>query len=110
MSFVKYEQKDQVAVLTIDRPEALNALNTQVLCDLDEAIAKVEQADDVRVVILTGAGRSFVAGADIGEMKGFSAIDGQEVRRPRRRCVPQAGEPVQAGDCGGQRLCPGRRL
>ena len=78
MSFVKYEQKDQVAVLTIDRPEALNALNTQVLCDLDEAIAKVEQADDVRVVILTGAGRSFVAGADIGEMKGFSAIDGKQ--------------------------------
>ena len=78
MSFVKYEQKDQVAVLTIDRPEALNALNTQVLCDLDEAIAKVEQANDVRVVILTGAGRSFVAGADIGEMKGFSAIDGKK--------------------------------
>ena len=78
MSFVKYEQKDQVAVLTIDRPEALNALNTQVLCDLDEAIAKVEQADDVRVVILTGAGRSFVAGADIGDMKGFSAIDGKK--------------------------------
>ena len=78
MSFVKYEQKDQVAVLTIDRPEALNALNTQVLCDLDEAIAKVEQADDVRVVILTGAGRSFVAGADIGETKGFSAIDGKK--------------------------------
>ena len=78
MSFVKYEQKDQVAVLTIDRPEALNALNTQVLCDLDEASAKVEQADDVRVVILTGAGRSFVAGADIGEMKGFSAIDGKK--------------------------------
>ena len=67
-----------MAVLTIDRPEALNALNTQVLCDLDEAIAKVEQADDVRVVILTGAGRSFVAGADIGEMKGFSAIDGKK--------------------------------
>ena len=65
-------------MLTIDRPEALNALNTQVLCDLDEAIAKVEQADDVRVVILTGAGRSFVAGADIGEMKGFSAIDGKK--------------------------------
>ena len=78
MSFVKYEQKDQVAVLTIDRPEALNALNTQVLCDLDEAIAKVEQADDVRVVILTGAGRSFVAGADLGELQGFSAIDGKK--------------------------------
>ena len=78
MSFVKYEQKDQVAVLTIDRQEALNALNSQVLCDLDEAITKAEQDESVRVVILTGAGRSFVAGADIGEMKGFSAIDGKK--------------------------------
>jgi enoyl-CoA hydratase len=49
-----------------------------VLCDLDEAITKVEQADDVLAVILTGAGRSFVAGADIGEMKEFSAIDGKK--------------------------------
>ena len=77
MSFVKYEQKDRVAVLTIDRQEALNALNSQVLRDLDDAITKVEQADDVFAVILTGAGRSFVAGADIGEMKDFSAIDGK---------------------------------
>jgi enoyl-CoA hydratase len=78
MSFVKFEQKGPVAILTIDRPEALNALNSQVLCDLDEAITKVEQADDVLAVILTGAGRSFVAGADIGEMKEFSAIDGKK--------------------------------
>ena len=78
MSFVKYEQKNQVAVLTIDRQEALNALNSQVLLDLDDAITKVEQADDVVAVILTGAGRSFVAGADIGEMKDFSAIDGKK--------------------------------
>jgi enoyl-CoA hydratase len=78
MSFVKFEQKGPVAILTIDRPEALNALNSQVLCDLDEAITRVEQADDVLAVILTGAGRSFVAGADIGEMKEFSAIDGKK--------------------------------
>ena len=78
MSFVKFEQKGPVAILTIDRQEALNALNTQVLCDLDEAITKVEQTDDVHAVIITGAGRSFVAGADIGEMKGFSAIDGKK--------------------------------
>ena len=74
MSFVKLEQQGPVAVLTIDRPEALNALNTQVLQDLDDAIAQVEQSQQTQVVILTGAGRSFVAGADIGEMKGFSAI------------------------------------
>ncbi len=78
MSFVNFEQQGAVAILTINRPEALNALNSQVLSDLDEAIAKVEAADDVHAVILTGAGRSFVAGADIGEMKGFSARDGKQ--------------------------------
>ena len=78
MSFVKYEQQGAVAILTIERPEALNALNSQVLSDLDEAISKVEAADDVFAVILTGAGRSFVAGADIGEMVNFSAHDGKK--------------------------------
>ena len=78
MSFVKFEKQGNVAVLTIDRPEALNALNSQVLCDLDAAISQVEADDEVRVVVLTGAGRSFVAGADIGEMVNFSAIDGKK--------------------------------
>ena len=78
MSFVKFEQQGPVAVLTIDRPEALNALNSQVLTDLDEAISKVEAAEDIFAVVLTGAGRSFVAGADIGEMVNFSAADGKK--------------------------------
>ena len=78
MSFVNYEVQGAVAILTITRPEALNALNSQVLSDLDEAITKVESDDGVHAVILTGAGRSFVAGADIGEMKGFSARDGKK--------------------------------
>ena len=78
MSFVNFEQQGAVAILTIDRPEALNALNSQVLSDLDEAITKVEASPDIHAVILTGAGRSFVAGADIGEMKGFSAVDGKK--------------------------------
>ena len=77
MSYVKFEQKGAVAVLTIDRQEALNALNTQVLCDLEAAIAQVEESKDVRAVVLTGAGRSFVAGADIAEMKEFSSVDGK---------------------------------
>lgn len=77
MSFVKVEKEGHVATLTISRPEALNALNSQVLTDLDAAIDQVEQDSEVYVVILTGEGRSFVAGADIGEMKGFSAIDGK---------------------------------
>ena len=77
MSYVKYEQQGAVAILTIDRPEALNALNTQVLCDLDEAITKVEQDDSVLAVILTGAGRSFVAGADISEMATMNVVEGK---------------------------------
>ena len=78
MSFVNFEQQGAVAILTINRPEALNALNSQVLSDLDEVITKVEVSPDIQAVILTGAGRSFVAGADIGEMKGFSAIGGKK--------------------------------
>ena len=77
MSFVKIEKQGHVAVMTISRPEALNALNTQVLMDLDAAIDQVEKDDEVYVAILTGDGRSFVAGADIGEMKNFSSIDGK---------------------------------
>ena len=78
MSFVKFEQQGPVAVLTIDRPEALNALNSQVLTDLDEAITTVEAAAGIFAVVLTGAGRAFVAGADIGELVNLSAADGKK--------------------------------
>ena len=78
MSYITFEQQGAVAVLTVNRPEALNALNSQVLADLDAAIDQIEANPELRAVILTGAGRSFVAGADIGEMKNFSAVDGKK--------------------------------
>ncbi len=66
MSFVTTEIQDAVAVLTIDRPKALNALNPEVLADLKAAFEAIDQ-NTVRCVVLTGAGdKSFVAGADIG--------------------------------------------
>ena len=71
MGFVKLEQQGHVGIVTIDRQEALNALNSQVLTDLDAVLDQVESNGEIYVVILTGAGRSFVAGADIGEMKEF---------------------------------------
>ncbi len=77
MGFVNVKQQGHVGILTIDRQEALNALNSQVLSDLDAAIDAVAANDDIYVVVLTGAGRSFVAGADIGEMKGFSSAEGK---------------------------------
>ena len=77
MEYDKWETKGHVGIMTISRPEALNALNSQVLSDLEAAIDLAEREEEVYVVILTGDGRSFVAGADIAEMKEFSAVDGK---------------------------------
>lgn len=77
MEFVKLERQGHIALITIDRPDALNALNSQVLTDLSQALDQIEANEDIYVAVLTGAGRSFVAGADIAEMKDFSAIDGK---------------------------------
>ena len=68
MGFVDYEVNGQVGVITINRPKALNALNSEVLDDLNAVFDGVDQSE-VRCLVLTGAGdKSFVAGADIGEM------------------------------------------
>ncbi len=73
--FVEYEVKDAIAILTINRPEALNALNLDVLGELDEAVSKAEGDDSVSVIVLTGAGRAFVAGADIAQMKDLTPVE-----------------------------------
>ena len=65
---VNYE--GHVATITINRPKALNALSTQVLTELNQALDEVAANNDVYALVLTGAGeKSFVAGADIAEMK-----------------------------------------
>ena len=75
--FVTYEQDGFVGVITINRPEALNALNSQVLEDLEETFKAVD-LDSTRALILTGAGeKSFVAGADIGEMSSLTKAEGE---------------------------------
>ena len=77
MSFVTTEIQDAVAVLTIDRPKALNALNPEVLADLKAAFEAIDQ-NAVRCVVLTGAGdKSFVAGADIGSMSTMTKAEGE---------------------------------
>ena len=64
---IRYEKQDHIARVTIDRPEALNALNSTVISELEQVVSDLENDRDIRAMILTGAGRSFVAGADIGE-------------------------------------------
>ena len=77
MEFIKYEVEDKIAVITISREKALNALNSQVLDELDQTIDGID-LDQIRCVILTGAGeKSFVAGADIGEMSTLTKAEGE---------------------------------
>ena len=79
---LKLEVAEEIAVLTISRPAALNALNSETLDELNTALTEIEARDDIKVVILTGGPdkkgnefKSFVAGADISEMVNFTAAE-----------------------------------
>lgn len=77
MEFINYEVDSAVAVLTINRPKALNALNSAVLEELNAALDAID-LNEVRALIITGAGeKSFVAGADIGEMSTLTKAEGE---------------------------------
>jgi enoyl-CoA hydratase len=77
MEFITYEQEGFVGVITINRPKALNALNSQVLDELNEVLDTVD-VGKTRAIVLTGAGeKSFVAGADIGEMSTLTKAEGE---------------------------------
>jgi enoyl-CoA hydratase len=76
--FVKYEEETDIAILTINRPRALNALNSQVLDEIDKVLESID-TEKIRVLIITGEGqRSFVAGADIAEMSTLTKVQGAE--------------------------------
>ena len=77
MAFVEFEAKGQIGVLTINRPEALNALNDQVISQLDTVLDSID-LNTIRCVIVTGAGKkAFVAGADIAQMSGLTKAEGE---------------------------------
>ena len=78
MTNVLLEKKGNVAVATINRPQALNALNSDVLTDLDELVNVVSADSDIRALVITGSGaKAFVAGADIGEMSTLTPEEGE---------------------------------
>ena len=78
MALVELTKRGNVGIITMNRPKALNALNKAVFVDLEIALNEAEKNDDIYVVIFTGAGRSFVAGADIGEMQPMNVEEGLE--------------------------------
>ena len=78
MTHILLEKKGNVAIATINRPKALNALNSEVLNDLNTLIDEVNADPEIRVLVLTGSGeKAFVAGADIGEMSTLSKTEGE---------------------------------
>ena len=78
MEYVLFEQKEGYGIVTINRPAALNALNSKVLTELEDTFDSID-TDVIRAVIITGAGeKSFVAGADIGEMSTLTEEEGEE--------------------------------
>ncbi len=74
---VALTQEGAVARLTLDRPEALNALNRAMAAGLEGAIARLEGASDTSVVIVSGSGRAFCAGNDIAEMPGLTPAEAE---------------------------------
>ncbi len=94
MSFVKYEPKGNIAYLIIDREKALNALNSQVLADLDAALDAVDLSE-IRCLIVRGAGeKSFVAGADIAQMKELSKEEAEaSASRATTSCASSKRSP-----------------
>ena len=78
MENIRLEYRGETAVLTVDRPKALNALNSATLREMEEALSLLEEQTDLRTVIVTGGGeKSFVAGADISEMVNATPAEGR---------------------------------
>ncbi len=94
------ERDGAVAVVTLNRPKVLNALNNQTLLELAACMAGLQADAEVRAIILTGAGdKSFVAGADINELAALSPVEGQAHARRGQLvfdAIEQLGKPVIA--------------
>jgi enoyl-CoA hydratase len=76
MSTVIFEKKARLAIITLNRPDKMNALNSQAVAELVAATEEIEKNDDIRVVIVTGAGqRAFSSGSDLTELQGITAVE-----------------------------------
>lgn len=113
LQYIQISWDADLAILTIDRQEKLNALNGEVIAELGEAFDSLRYDDDIRGVILTGAGeKAFVAGADIGELAKMDALSGVQVSKKGQgvfRSLEQFPKPILAA-VGGYALGGGCEL
>ena len=96
---ITYEVREQIAIVTLNRPEKLNAMTALRGSEMDDAMAEADGDDDVRAVVVTGAGKAFCAGADLGggkDTKGFGDSWGGVDRTYRRMSPQHVRKPVIA--------------
>jgi enoyl-CoA hydratase len=108
---VLYEKRDSIAFLTINRPEALNALNTEVNLKLIERLDQAEADNEVRVIILKGAGdKAFIAGGDIKEMINKNALEARDYALAAKRVIDRIWNLKKPVIAAIQGLCLGGGL
>ena len=93
------EMVDQIGIIKINRPQALNALNIETIHELNDIVHQWSREDDIKVIIITGEGKAFVAGADIAEMKDMTrqqAIDFSEMGQRVFSLIESQEKPVIA--------------
>lgn len=83
------EEKDGYVIVKTNRPDALNALNAEMLRELSDVFAAIDEDNDLHAVILTGEGRSFVAGADIAQMNALTPIEGRDFMKKGQKVFHQ---------------------
>src|ERR1700744_943664 len=97
---IRYDLSPPIAVVTLDRPKVLNALNRQSMTELEQVFLDIRQNAEVRAVLLTGAGeKAFVAGADIGARASLSPLEGEQVTprgQSNSHLIENCGKPVIA--------------
>lgn len=109
------EIEDHVALIRINRPEAMNALNSQVLSELSTALQDADKNDKVRCIVLTGSEKAFAAGADIKEMSEKSFVDmflsdffaeeSDAVRKTRKPIIAAVSGYALGGGCELAMMC-----
>jgi enoyl-CoA hydratase len=97
---IGFQKEENIGILTVDRPKALNALNTETIEEMRTVFKEVKMDDDLRVLIITGSGdKAFIAGADIGEIQGLTLKNGLEFLQAghqMNRDIETMGKPTIA--------------
>ena len=111
MSIIKTTLEDHIAIVTINRPEAYNAMNPNVIESLENQINEFINDDNVGVIILTGEGdKAFIAGADIKRMNEMTQKEALEFGKSGQNLHSHNRKFSKTDNCRSQWLCFGRRL